>query len=50
MYSDIDLLGGKETLRVVSCDIGFTCGKFHVVKELKITNPKCMSMLYEILS
>jgi hypothetical protein len=29
-------------------DIGFSYGKFYVVKELKITNPKCM--LHEILS
>jgi hypothetical protein len=38
--SDMDFHGGKETLRLVLCDIGFGYWKFHVVKELKINNPK----------
>jgi hypothetical protein len=39
-HSDVDVHGGKETLRVVLHDICFSYGKFHIVKELKITNPK----------
>jgi hypothetical protein len=38
--SNTDFLGGKETLRLVLCDVGFSYGKFHVVKELKLTNAK----------
>jgi hypothetical protein len=34
----------------VLCGIDFSYGKFHVVKELKITNPECTSMLHEIIS
>jgi hypothetical protein len=45
--SDMDFHGGKETLRLVLCDIGFSCGKFHVVKELK---KLILNMLHEILS
>jgi hypothetical protein len=48
--SDIDIHGGKGTLMVVLCDIDFSCGKLHIVKELMIINPKHMSMLHEILS
>jgi hypothetical protein len=32
--SDIDYHGGKETLGLVLCVIGFSYGKFSVVKEL----------------
>jgi hypothetical protein len=32
--SDIDLHGGKEILRLVLHDIGFSYGKFRVAKEL----------------
>jgi hypothetical protein len=39
-YSDTDFHGGKETLRLVLCDIGFRYWKFRVVKELKLANPK----------
>jgi hypothetical protein len=38
--SDTNFHDGKETLRLVLCDIGFSYGKFHVVKELKQTNRK----------
>jgi hypothetical protein len=38
--SDSDFHGGKETLRLVLCDMGFRYWKFHVVKELKLANPK----------
>jgi hypothetical protein len=38
--SDTDFHGGKETLRLVFCYIGFTYWKFHVVKELMLANPK----------
>jgi hypothetical protein len=48
--SGIDFHGGKGTLRVVLCGIDFSYGKFYVVKELKITNPKDTSMLHEIIS
>jgi hypothetical protein len=38
--SDMDFHGGKETLKPVLCDIGFSYFKFYVFKELKINNPK----------
>jgi hypothetical protein len=38
--NDTDFHGGKEILRLVICDIGFRYWKFHVVKELKLANPK----------
>jgi hypothetical protein len=38
--NDIYFHGEEETLRPVLCDIGFRYGKFHVVKGLKMTNPK----------
>jgi hypothetical protein len=44
--SNIDFHGGKGTLKVVLCDIGFSYGKFHLVKELRIPKP----VLHEILS
>jgi hypothetical protein len=40
---DTDFHGGKETLRLVLCDIGFSYGKFYVVKEIKVTNPKLVT-------
>jgi hypothetical protein len=43
-HSDIDFLGGKEALRLVLHDICISYGKFHVVMELKITNPKFVSI------
>lgn len=39
MDSDIDFHGGKESLKLVLCNIGFRCGKFCVVKGRKMTNP-----------
>jgi hypothetical protein len=45
--SDTDFHGGKETLGLVLCDIGFGYGKFHVVKGLKELIP---NMLHDILS
>jgi hypothetical protein len=38
--SDTDSHGGKETFIFVLCDIGFRYWKFHVDKELKVTNLK----------
>jgi hypothetical protein len=46
--SDIDFHGVKQTLRVVLYDKGFSYGKFHLVKDFRITNPK--RVLLEILS
>lgn len=37
---DIGFHGGNETVKLVLCDRGFSCWKFHVVKALKVPNPK----------
>jgi hypothetical protein len=41
--SDKDFHDGKESLRFVLCDIDFSYWKFHVVKELKVADPKIVT-------
>jgi hypothetical protein len=41
--SDTDFHGGKETLSLVLCSIGFSYGRFHVIKELKLTDHECVT-------